>query len=67
MRLVLEYTTHNHYTTYKHLKKYAHKDLKISEKLGTEVVSLPVHPALTRDELEKVVDVINEAYQHPDK
>jgi perosamine synthetase len=53
--------------TYKHLQKYAHKDLKISEKLGSEVVSLPVHPALTRDELEKVVDVINKAYQCPDK
>ena len=53
--------------TYKHLQKYAHKDLKISEKLGSEVVSLPVHPALTRDELEKVVDVINKASQCPDK
>ncbi len=53
--------------TYKHLQKYAHKDLKISEKLGTEVVSLPVHPALTRDELEKIVDVINKASRYPDK
>lgn len=53
--------------TYKHLQKYAHKDLKISEKLGSEVISIPVHPGLKRDELEKVVDVINKAYQCPDK
>ena len=53
--------------TYKHLQKYAHKDLKISEKLGDEVVSLPVHPGLTREELEKVVDVVNTACQCLDK
>ena len=32
--------------TYKHLKKYAHKDLKTSELLANQVISLPVHPAL---------------------
>ncbi|VVB60894.1 (5-formylfuran-3-yl)methyl phosphate transaminase [uncultured archaeon] len=53
--------------TYKHLKKYAHKDLKISEKLGDEVVSLPVHPGLTNEELKKIIDVVNKAYQFPDK
>jgi perosamine synthetase len=53
--------------TYKHLQKYAHKDLKISEKLGDEVVSLPVHPGLTNEELKKIVDVVNKAYQFPDK
>jgi len=53
--------------TYKHLQRYAHKDLKISEKLGSQVVSLPVHPGIKRDELEKVVDVINKASQRPDK
>lgn len=52
---------------YQHLKKYSHKDLKFSEKLGTEVVSLPVHPGLTKEELEKVVEAINKAYQYPDK
>jgi len=46
--------------SYKHLKKYAHKDLKISETLGNEVISLPVHPALTTQELEKIVKVVNE-------
>jgi perosamine synthetase len=53
--------------TYKHLQKYAHKDLKISEKLGDEVVSLPVHPGLTNEELKKIVDVVNKVYQCPDK
>jgi dTDP-4-amino-4,6-dideoxygalactose transaminase len=53
--------------SYKHLKKYQHKDLKISETLGNEVVSLPVHPGLTKEELEKVVEVINKAYQCLDK
>jgi dTDP-4-amino-4,6-dideoxygalactose transaminase len=53
--------------SYKHLKKYAHNDLNISEKLGAEVVSLPVHPGLTKEELEKIVDVINTVSQPPDK
>jgi len=52
---------------YPHLKKFGHNDLKVSERLVNEVVSLPVHPALTKEELEKVVDVINKAYQHLDK
>ncbi|MCJ7570520.1 MAG: DegT/DnrJ/EryC1/StrS family aminotransferase, partial [Candidatus Thermoplasmatota archaeon] len=45
--------------TYKHLKKYAHKDLKISELLANEVVSLPVHPALSAQDLEKIVRFVN--------
>jgi perosamine synthetase len=53
--------------TYEHLKKYTHKDLKISEFLGNEVVSLPVHPALTKQDLEKIVEVVNGAFQHPCK
>jgi dTDP-4-amino-4,6-dideoxygalactose transaminase len=52
---------------YPHLEKFGHNDLKVSERLVNEVVSLPVHPALTKEELEKVVDVINKACQHPDK
>ena len=52
---------------YPHLEKFGHNDLKVSERLVNEVVSLPVHPALTKEELEKVVDVINKAYQHLDK
>jgi perosamine synthetase len=53
--------------SYQHLKKYAHKDLKISEMLADKVISIPVHPELTAEELEKVVDVINTASQCPDK
>jgi len=52
---------------YPHLEKFGHNDLKVSERLVNEVVSLPVHPALTKEELEKVVDVINKAHQHLDK
>jgi dTDP-4-amino-4,6-dideoxygalactose transaminase len=52
---------------YPYLEKFGHNDLKVSERLVNEVVSLPVHPALTKEELEKVVDVINKAYQHLDK
>lgn len=39
-----------------HLKKYAHNDLKNSELLAGEVLSLPVHPALTNNDLEKIVN-----------
>ncbi len=52
---------------YSHLEKFGHNDLKVSERLVNEVVSLPVHPALTKEELEKIVDVINKAYQHHGK
>jgi dTDP-4-amino-4,6-dideoxygalactose transaminase len=52
---------------FKHLKQYAHKDLKNSETLGNEVLSLPVHPALTKDDLEKIVEVVNGAFQPPYK
>lgn len=40
---------------FEHLKKYGHTDLKISEKLAGEVLSLPVHPALDNSDLEKIV------------
>ena len=52
---------------YPHLEKFGHNDLKVSERLVNEVVSLPVHPALTKEELEKVIDVINKACQHHGK
>jgi perosamine synthetase len=45
--------------SYKHLKKYGHEDLKTSELLCNEVVSLPVHPALVMQDLEKIVIVVN--------
>jgi len=45
--------------SYKHLAKYSHNNLKISEQLCAEVVSLPVHPALNTQDLEKIVNVVN--------
>jgi len=50
--------------SYKHLKKYAHKDLENSESLSNEVLSLPVHPALSTQDTEKIVKVVNEVSQH---
>jgi len=52
---------------YSHLKKYGHSDLKISETLSEEIISLPVHPFLEKKDLEKIVKVVNKACQHPDK
>ena len=46
--------------TYKHLKKYAHKELKTSELLANQVISLPVHPALESEDLQRIVSVVNE-------
>ena len=39
---------------YPHLTKYAHNDLKVSEELSKHVLSLPVHPALSDLDLEKI-------------
>jgi len=44
---------------YKHLKQYAHRDLKNSEILANEVLSLPVHPALNEQDLQKIVEVVS--------
>ena len=52
---------------YPHLKQYGHNDLKISESLPEEVISLPVHPALEKQDLKKIIDVVNGACQCPDK
>ena len=52
---------------FEHLKPYGHRDLKTSEKLINEVLSLPVHPALQQADLETIVKVVNEASQHPYK
>ena len=45
--------------TYKHLKKFAHKILKNSETLSNQVLSLPVHPSLSRTDLEKMSAVFS--------
>jgi len=52
---------------YSHLERFGHGDLKVSERLSEESVSLPVHPALREEELEKVAGVVNKVYQHRDK
>lgn len=44
---------------FKHLSKYAHKDLKNSEELCEIVLSLPVHPALSKQDLEKIVKTLS--------
>ena len=36
-------------------------DLPVAERLGREVLSLPVHPALTPDDLATIVSAVNRA------
>jgi perosamine synthetase len=36
-------------------------DLPVTEELVKEVISIPVHPSLTPEELEQVVSVVNDA------
>ena len=52
---------------YNHLSAYSHNDLKNSEEVAEDVLSLPVHPALKRHDLYKIVEVVNGAFQHPCK
>ena len=40
---------------FSHLKRYGHNDLKVSERLANEVLSLPVHPAISGSDLERIV------------
>lgn len=40
---------------------YKEGDLPVTEKINSEVLSLPVHPKLTKEELQKIVDVIKNA------
>ncbi|MFW6120636.1 MAG: DegT/DnrJ/EryC1/StrS family aminotransferase [Petrotogales bacterium] len=48
---------------YSHLEKYCHSDLKNAELLSQLVLSLPVHPALGKKDLEKIVCAVNEVFQ----
>ena len=52
---------------YPHLERFGHNGLKISEILAKEVLSIPVHPALDKKDLQKVANVVNKVYQHHDK
>ena len=44
---------------YEHLKEFGHSDLKNSENCSDSVLSLPVHPALEKQDLEEIVKVVN--------
>ena len=44
---------------YKHLKQFGHNDLKNSEIVANEVLSLPIHPAVSNEDLVKIVDVLS--------
>lgn len=45
---------------YPHLAAYGHADLKVSEQLAREVISLPIHPALTAQEVAEVASAVEE-------
>ena len=47
---------------YGHLKEFGHSNLKNSENCSDSVLSLPVHPALEKQELEEIVKVVNNSY-----
>lgn len=44
---------------YKHLKQFGHNDLKNSEAVANEVISLPIHPAVSNEDLEKIVEALS--------
>lgn len=44
---------------YSHLTCFGHDDLKNSEIVSNRVLSLPVHPALSNEDLEKIVNVFS--------
>lgn len=48
---------------YNHLTQYGHSDLKTSEQIANEVLSIPVHPALEHQDIEKIINVINGVFQ----
>ena len=45
---------------YNHLVKFGHKDLKVSEKLASEVLSIPVHPLLVKKDIDYCWDAVKE-------
>ena len=64
-----EYLTQNeiqtliHYPTPPHkqdaYKEWNHLSFPITEKIHNEVISLPISPVMTDDEVKKVVEVVN--------
>jgi len=47
---------------YRHLKEFGHANLKNSEYCAKSVLSLPVHPALEKKDMEKIVKVVNSKF-----
>jgi len=47
---------------YKHLKRFAHNGLKNSGEIAKKVISLPIHPALDKDDLKKVANTVKEGH-----
>ena len=47
---------------YEHLKEFGHINLKNSEDCSDTVLSLPVHPALEKQDLEEIVKVVNDSF-----
>jgi len=52
---------------YSHLKQFGHKKLKVSEKIVKEVISIPVHPSIKKEDLEKITNVTNGVFQYHGK
>ena len=56
--------TNIHYPTAPHKQEcyseYASLSLPVTEKIHKEVMSLPISPVMTDDEVKKVVEVVNE-------
>lgn len=44
---------------YAHLKKFAHGDLKVSEQICEKIISLPIHPGLSEEDLYTVTKTVN--------
>jgi len=40
-------------------KDYDNESYPVTERICNEVLSLPVHPSLTQEDLSKIVDVLN--------
>jgi dTDP-4-amino-4,6-dideoxygalactose transaminase len=47
---------------YEHLMEFGHINLKNSEDCSDTVLSLPVHPALEKQDLEDIVKVVNDSF-----
>ena len=53
-----------HYPTAPHhqgcFKEWHHLSLPITEKIHREIISLPVSPVMTKDEIDKVIELVND-------